>query len=154
MKKQAVAKIVISLLVIAAGAYLIFSSVNDTGGIPDQAYFYDLNTQQIVLMPKTTAAPVELDSGPHNGEPAGVKARVYACNGVEELLWLERYPLHLRDKVANGPMMSAPLEVRHPDDPDGKWVLKNSPEGQELTSTRFKELRDKAGGGVPREVFP
>jgi len=48
------------------------------------AYFYDLNTNELIEVPAGTTGPVETDSGPYRGMPAGVRANVYSCGPLME----------------------------------------------------------------------
>lgn len=43
------------------------------------AYYYDLNTKELIEVPSTTVPPLETDSGDYHGMPAGVKAHVFCC---------------------------------------------------------------------------
>ncbi|MCA9270438.1 MAG: hypothetical protein KDA41_18275, partial [Planctomycetales bacterium] len=43
------------------------------------AYYYDQNTKELFTLPTETEWQVERPSGEFEGEPAGVRAYVYAC---------------------------------------------------------------------------
>lgn len=42
-------------------------------------FFYDLNTDELISVPADTVGPIDTDSGPHHGMPAGVRAYVFCC---------------------------------------------------------------------------
>lgn len=61
-------------------AVLIYAMGGEKGDkIVDKVWFYDLNTKQKFVVAADVVAPIETESGPHNGEPAGVRAMVVGC---------------------------------------------------------------------------
>ena len=104
-------------------------------------YFYDLNTRQLFVVPDGTISPVDTPSGPHQGEPAGVQAEVFACGDCADaskrtILFL----IKLRTPVPGpGPAGTEPSRwidhsqnplVKRPEEVD--WYPRFSPRGEEL----------------------
>ncbi len=95
-------------------------------------WFYDRNTKQLFTMPVHESGPVERDSGPFNGEPAGVRAHVFACGdcGTAERFvgYLEK-PSPREADTANEEILETDLTplIAHPD--DGVWYNADSQQG-------------------------
>jgi len=111
--------------------------------IPATIYFYDQNTQELFEMPATTVGPVETDSGPHNGEPAGVKAHVFACGdcktGERFIGWLEKPAPELQEgqEVSENDLYTL---VRRPD--KDEWIKSNTDEAGQLFISPTKRCPD------------
>lgn len=86
-------------------------------------WFYDRNTEQLFTMPAHTVGPVETDSGPYRGEPAGVRAHVFACG---DCATSERYIGYLEKP--------SPDEANQPTD------------GEPALETDFPPLYSRPGG--------
>ena len=66
-------------------AVLIYAMGGEKGDkIVDKVWFYDLNTKQKFVVAADVVAPIETESGPHNGEPAGVRAMVAGCGDCSD----------------------------------------------------------------------
>jgi hypothetical protein len=125
----------------------------------EMAYFYDLNTGQLFEVPVNTIGPVETESGPYNGMPAGVRAHVYCYGtyrpGVEKFVGYLEVPLEgvPEDQWPPGAKPDPDTEigdflVRRPG--DDRWydasgqegsrimgeVFTDSPEGQRVSYVR------------------
>jgi hypothetical protein len=61
------------------------------------SYFYDLNTGELFEVPADTMGPIETESGPYKGMPAGVRAHVYCYGtyreGVESFIGYLEVPI-------------------------------------------------------------
>jgi hypothetical protein len=103
-----------------------------------RAYFYDQNTGETFILPAAETGPVERESGPYNGLPAGVRAHYFCCGqykkGTEKWLGYLEIPTEAlpRDQWPDG---FDPEEETEGDDmmlrrvDDKKWVGLNSQEG-------------------------
>jgi hypothetical protein len=77
---SAVATVGAVVLMVIALAFIYFQMLGaPEGRSAYSAYYYDLNTER-VLVDTLAAAPIETDSGPHKGEPAGVRAGIFSCD--------------------------------------------------------------------------
>lgn len=64
---------------------LIYAMGGEKGDkIVDKVWFYDLNLKEKFVVDATVVAPIETDSGPHDGEPAGVRAMVVGCGDCSD----------------------------------------------------------------------
>jgi len=148
--------VVVVLLGVGGGLFLLM------GGGPDDAvpegpprYAYDLNTEEILVVPSSRIPPFETDSGYlPNGRFAGVFAQVYGCGGCHpdnlRIAWLEQY---------SSAAKQARLEYREQPDPkppfepidggrqirtlDGDWVSTDT--------QRAEEIRDSLGADCPED---
>lgn len=136
-------------------------------------WFYDLNTSQLFPGPRGAIPPIDAPSGPlPDGSPAGVRARVFGCDGCSEdqrtIAWLETYPVEQRDQLTPPPppppssgagtqelmkpfMPTVQFEplIKRVDDP--AWVSRAAPEGAELIASALP----KCGGDLaPQECWP
>ncbi len=101
------------------------------GGTVTEAYYLDLNTGKLVVDTNRATPPIETESGPTpEGQPAGVRAHVFACEGcgdyegmtVQEVraagglvAYLERYTPQAREALERenvDPMMAAQIAER------------------------------------------
>lgn len=80
MKNQT-PKIIISVIMLGLGCGLTIWSMR-SGADPSEnlVYYYDLNTQKVFTAPAGNYAPIETESGPHDGQPAGARIYIYGCD--------------------------------------------------------------------------
>jgi hypothetical protein len=102
-------------------------------------YFYDQNTKELYALPASTAAPMERPSGPFEGEPAGVKAHVFACGQCDDeakrfIGYLEK-PLPPEDRPPPDDPRSEVFLMKRPD--DKKWVESDSRQAAQLVEEVF-----------------
>lgn len=107
------------------------------------AYFYDQNTRELFVLPANTTGPVDRPSGTFQGEPAGVRAHVYACGQCsDESLRFIGYlskPLPPDQQPKNEP----PLElVKRPK--DEMWYRSDSPEAGRITGAPIRRCKGTA----------
>jgi hypothetical protein len=102
------------------------------------SYFYDLNTGDLFEVPASTIGPIETESGPYKGMPAGVRAHVYCYGtfreGVESFVGYLEVPLEgvPEDQWPPGVKPDPDSEigdylVRRPD--DDRWHNASEAEG-------------------------
>ena len=108
-------------------------------------YFYDQATKELYEMPADTPAPMERPSGPFEGEPAGVKAHVFACGQCADksnrfVGFLEK-PLPEADRPGADDPRSEVFLMKRPD--DAKWVESDSPQASAI----MREVRQRCAGG-------
>lgn len=111
------------------------------------AYFYDQNTRELFAAPAATAVPAETPSGSFDGEPAGVRAHVYACGQCSDeakrfIAYLSK-PLPPEEQPKNEP----PLDLIKRVD-DSQWHRSDSPEASAILA----ELRDYDCKGERRNL--
>lgn len=104
------------------------------------AYYYDQNTKELFTLPTETEWQVERPSGEFEGEPAGVRAYVYACGPCNDeskrfTAWLAK-PLPEDQRKPD----SEAFLMRRPE--DKKWVRNDSPEGNRI----MQENRRRCAG--------
>lgn len=74
--------IVLVVVVLAVALVVIYLSRPGAGaGAGGEHYYFDLNTERLFVGPSDAMPPIDAPSGPHDGEPAGVRAHVFACGG-------------------------------------------------------------------------
>jgi hypothetical protein len=77
---------VVTTLAAVALAVALFIVWYDWAGPSEptpESYYFDRNTERIVS-DEAARPPIETDSGPYNGEPAGVEAAIHACGGCAD----------------------------------------------------------------------
>jgi len=105
------------------------------------SFFYDLNTGELFEVPAATIGPVETESGPYQGMPAGVLAHVYCYGtyreGVEKIVGYLEVPVEGVPEDQRPPGMVPDPEseigdllVRLPD--DDRWTDGSSPAGARI----------------------
>lgn len=116
-------------------------------------YFYDMNTKELFVVPNGTLPPIETDSGPHNGMPAGVMARVFCCGqyqaGDEYIIGKLEVPAAAvpedqrpKNWKFNPDTGLGGVLIRRPD--DRKWIVEGSRQAQKLMQELRKQCpRDK-----------
>jgi hypothetical protein len=67
------------LLLAACVGFLVYQETVGGDNQPKQAYYFDRNTEKLVVGSAEAQAPVETQSGPHEGEPAAVEVFVATC---------------------------------------------------------------------------
>lgn len=98
-------------------------------------WFYDRNTKELFTMPVHEVGPVERDSGPFNGEPAGVRAHVFACgdcgSGTQFVGYLER-PSPREAETADTKILETDLTplISTPD--SNAWIAADSAAGSRI----------------------
>ena len=141
---------------------------------PRPVWFYDLNTGQTFEMQSDAIPPIETDSGPYQGRPAGVLKRVFSCDQCKsdfqsylmaylpeaqeakrELdAWMmqkgERTPEEWNQQQKLQETASRGIIVARPDQPD-RWVLQSSAEGLAITTETEYRCED---GQRAIECFP
>jgi hypothetical protein len=137
-----------ALLAISVGVLVYFfqsgSSRQQQQAPESLAYFYDQNSKKLFVA-SAQAGPIETESGPYQGEPAGVQAHVFACGRCSEpgnrfIGWLS--------KPAPGAGSPDAMDtgrdlIRRPQ--DTKWVPANSPEGERICN----EVNQRCRRGTP-----
>lgn len=144
--------LVVVILALVVGFILWRQWPRATAQRTTMSYFYDLNTKELFAVPASTIGPIETESGPYQGMPAGVRANVYCCGplvkGAETFIGYlevptESVPEDLRpgDVDLSDDSEKNDLLIRRPD--GDSWRLSSSPEGQEI----MNELRTHCGKG-------
>jgi hypothetical protein len=142
------------VLVVLITSLIFLGSFFTADSTPDYSvYYFDLN-KRVVFEGRTGRAPVEAPSGPtDDGEPAGVKAFIYAC-GQCKGSYAGMAPNDIRNsadgallayvqKAHEGfPMFSSPEEIQ--------WVHFNSSKGDALAARR----PDCSNGQQARRCHP
>ena len=70
--------VIAGALIVAVVLIALYSFGGDSSH-SGSAYFYDLNTSKVFVAPGTGFAPIETPSGPHDGQPAGVRVYIFSC---------------------------------------------------------------------------
>ena len=117
-------------------------------GVP-QTWYYDRNTEELFTMPATTSGLVETDSGPFEGEPAGVRAAVFACGDCstneQYIGWLEKPSAKELEAIAGTAEISDDDLVSLVAKPgSNQWVSATSAQGEKIA----KEARSRCPKGV------
>lgn len=136
-------------LVVAAALFIwtmLPASTEAIRHIPT-AYFYDLNTGELLILAADTEEPFETKSGPNHGRLAGVRAHVFTCGRCTEderfVGWLEM-PDHAKsepvidetakpakiDRAGESPPEPSRILIRSESDPI--WVPYHSRAGRRI----------------------
>jgi hypothetical protein len=116
------------------------------------AYFYDLNTGDLIELPADTAGPVETGSGPYKGMPAGVRAHVYCYGpyreGTERFVGYLQAPTGAIPKGQWPPGVELDPETGEPEvlirrPGDDQWCDPNGAEGLRI----MEEIRSRGPEG-------
>lgn len=111
-------------------------------------YYYDLNKKELFVA-VDVAPPIATASGPHEGQPAGVRAYVYSCTDCKDIQsrfvgYLETLDPEFRAKVddtqAQGWFLGAiPVNIEGLDEAalvrtekDPNWVAKVTSDGEKI----------------------
>lgn len=124
--------ILASVLLTISASFITWWFLPPSEVIPQKmAYFYDLNTDKLIVVPADTTGPVETESGPYRGMPAGVLAHVYCCGpfmeGSEKFVGYLEVPLEAVPENQRPPDMVIDPEVEEATDfvirrpTDEKW---------------------------------
>lgn len=135
--------IVACILVIGGAGYFIAQMLFPREPTIPGAYFYDLNTKKIFIVPANTMAPTTTPSGPFENEPAGVRLFLFSCKPcpnfdgktLDEAValgatvgWIERYTPDAKKLIESGDRKSETLfeglEMRAPS--ASKWLSSSS----------------------------
>jgi len=148
--------IVLALLSTGVAVYFAVLVLSQPpGGVQPEwqtmVYFYDQNTEELLERPAGTEGPIETDSGPYQGMPAGVMANVFACGPCRD--GSLRYVGYLEAPIESVPaalIAGEPtppqddqedpdegLLIRDPDDP--KWVYSGGPEAEAIRQRAFSK---------------
>jgi hypothetical protein len=123
------------------------------------AYYYDRNTRELVEA-KPEPGPIETDSGPYKGQPAGVRAKVFTCGACGDesrrfIGWLSipsdqlKRPRSAKRVPAAQPGHSASIMIRRPG--DRAWVLASSEKAERIRD----EVKHKCSRGArPKVCLP
>lgn len=148
---------------VAAGVVVFFAAVvamvllaRRPKPIDGRQYFYDMNTGELFIVPRGTIAPIVTPSGPHEGQPAGVQASIYACGDcgeprVADVLYLMKQRAY---EAGAGPDTPQPRFIDHSKDPlvrrvkDTAWHRRFSDEGDAI----FAELLRRSKECAAREM--
>ncbi|MBX3380830.1 MAG: hypothetical protein KF805_12120 [Phycisphaeraceae bacterium] len=134
-----------------AGFFIVRGLIPKPQTIPG-AYFFDLNTKKIFVVPANTRAPVSTPSGPFENEPAGVRLFLFSCKPcpnfdgktLEEVKalgatvgWIERYTAEAKKLLDAGDRKSETLfeglQMRAPS--GDRWLSPSSREALAIRDT-------------------
>ena len=78
--------ILAAVVLLVISLFIIYRELSGAGRPqpPQSKYFMDLNTGEVFIGDFNALAPIETPSGPHEGEPAGVVANIFACGECEK----------------------------------------------------------------------
>ena len=143
-ENQGIATVIMGMMIFAALGFLalrIWGMLNPPPPPEDivMGYFYDLNTKTLYVMPADTKIPMERPSGPFEGDPAGVRAHVFACGQCAEeskrfIGYLEK-PIPEADRPPPDDPRSEVTLVKRPE--DSKWVESDSREAAAIREAVF-----------------
>ena len=156
------------VLILALGWMVQTSMLNryNSADVPN-AWFYDLNTGELFEAKSNAIPPIDAPSGNlPNGEPAGVRAKVFACGDRSDpakqfVGWLEKLTPEAKQAIVQGQtgegMSSSSSSIGYLEgllvrSADGdRWVSANSREAMRL----FQSPRDRCPKGeVLSPCFP
>jgi hypothetical protein len=139
-------------LAIAVAGYFIALAFIPRAQVIPGAYFYDLNTRKVFVVPANTRSPVATPSGSFENEPAGVRLLVFSCkpcpnlNGktLDEVKtlgatvgWIERYTAEAKKLLDSGDRKSETLfeglQMRAPS--GDRWLSTSSREALAIRDT-------------------
>ncbi|GIW78286.1 MAG: hypothetical protein KatS3mg105_0093 [Gemmatales bacterium] len=129
--------IALVLLAVAAAGYFLIkpdTSERDKEYEP-LSYYYDQNKKELFVAPSGREVPFETDSGSYQGEPAAVRAHVFACGSCADES--KRFIGWLSKPAPPGQAGGAEEWIRLPD--QNKWYPSNSPEAQRI----FNQVRQR-----------
>jgi len=137
----AIAVIGICLIVLIIRLWPDSAEANGVDGKrpPPQAWFYDRNTKELFPMPIHTTGPIETGSGPYNGEPAGVRAHVFACGDCSSneqfIAWLEKPSPLEAAQPQDGVVMETDLSPLICTPGSDRWVRADGEAGKRIIAT-------------------
>jgi hypothetical protein len=146
---------ILALLLVGVSAVCLASWMRPSSAdrpLRPRVYFYDLNTKELFPVPADTVPPIETDSGPHRGLPAGVRAHVFTYDTGPNAEWFIGY---LETTVASlpadeRPQMDSELVLR---DVDGeRWCSPADRGGQKVLEGIRQRGRSK--GRTIKVVHP
>lgn len=78
--------ILAAVVLLVISLFIIYRELSGGGGPqpPKNKYFLDLNSGEVLIGDIKAIAPIETPTGPHEGEPAGVMAHIFACGECEK----------------------------------------------------------------------
>jgi len=145
---------VVVVIIASALAWRTFSGPPEAFQKPKlqkMAYWYDLNTKELFEAPLTEDMEMETDSGPYEGGPAGVRAKVYSCGNCREnrfIGWLEKRNPEVKGQVLDELQLSRAFLVRSED--GDQWVPLSSPAGQRIINS----VDDRCATGELKKCWP
>jgi hypothetical protein len=104
----------IVLMVLAFLGILYQMGVFGGGDRTDRAYYFDRNTERMVVGDTDATPPIDTGSGEYNGEPAGVRVTIFACGSCSNfkgmtmqevadnggyVAYLTKYPLEMKREL-------------------------------------------------------
>jgi len=156
-EKPAVTVAICGVLILVGGLVIgwrIWSAARAPVSPPrmSMAYFYDLNTGELFEADASLEGPIETDSGPHQGHPAGVRANVFSCTSCNDesarfIGYLE-IPADALEGQSNGDDVPVGEEgqgllIRR--EKDDRWVPFDGRQGDRI----LQEVQDRCGEGKP-----
>jgi hypothetical protein len=144
LEKNSTGIAIVAVLLVGVSAVCLASwmtPASDEGRLRSRVYFYDLNTKELFPVPADTAAPIETESGPHQGLPAGVRAHVFSFGSRPDSEWFIGYletttaslPADQRPKTDSAVVLRAVDGVR--------WCSPTGRKGQKILDS-VRERRD------------
>ena len=137
-----------SLIVLCAAAGSIAMQLTPDRPRQVDAYYYDLNTQELFVAPMRSGSPIKAPSDT-GGEESGVLAFVFACgdctNPANRFIgMLQRVETGV---LAEAPDIGVPM-IRRPD--DEQWFEESSNEAAEL----FNDITERCPNGDFTNCLP
>lgn len=84
LEENSMVTMIAVILVIGGCLFYIYRSTTDSRGAAlGSAYYLDRNTGKLYVDDRNALPPLETSSGDYQGEPAGVRAYVFACGDYE-----------------------------------------------------------------------
>ena len=153
LNKNATVVTVVTVLVLVASLTFILwpDGGNDPSDSMGKEYFYDLNTDQLFEAEQGRIPPIDTESGPHQGKPAGVYAYVFSCGECapreQYIGYLETYsekakarleqmrqasagPVYMGPDVESSEPFRSGILIKRPE--DAQWAPKSSSRGQQI----------------------
>ena len=151
---------IVAAVVLIGTLLALFRSGNGSGPQPpvDEEYYFDLNNGELFTALRDQIPPIDVPSGPHQGEPGGVRAYVFTCGACRESEWEIGYPekftpagrlilLEQRRQFEENPQ--GPRPFLNPDQATGGlakgWLVRAAEDGPWLTvdSAEARDIRDR-----------
>ena len=156
--------IVACILAIGSAGYFIVRGLIPRAQVIPGAYFFDLNTKKIFVVPANTRPPVSTPSGLFENEPAGVRLYLFSCTPCPRfdgktldeakalgatVGWIERYTAEAKQLLESGDRKSETLfeglQMRAPS--GDRWLSPSSREGLAI-----REAISRLCAGLPGQA--